>query len=525
MATVATEPGVTSIATPSQASTSQIPNRPKTIPARGTRKGGGDEAEDTEEEEDEDEEYGGMGMEQLVLRVDAFLTGSGDPERNKERIRQLAENAVAHGPPTLETAQATAVQWGDGFTFTPARIQADEDFVRNQPGTNRLQGAAVERWHELNDSPGGRLNVERVETFLSKDNTEFNRMMALAQPGGGVPIMVPEGFVPNGTNGGPLPRLSQATQTAGGALRKMVHKGFHLPLLCLIMTVVVARALVPNMHISPSMWAIKDKADEGRNCNNCSNGGTAEGNQPLNSDWLREEARRLWGPIRNPTLEMVIDMINTFTAKAIADGHGNRPIHLHKMDISSAYSKLTFCANDVHLMGCELPGDLIAFFTGGTFGWGGMPFAFDVVTRAVQWELNEGTQHRLHGMSLMYVDDVIGIAFADEVALDQAIITRLVEGLLGAGAISVKKTMVEVGGVLEVIGYRIDRGMRRAGISENNVHKAFQAVWAIEHGPTNSRRMLQRVASHASRYKRVCPLMAPFTRILHGACKSHLMRT
>jgi hypothetical protein len=33
--------------------------------------------------------------------------------------------------------------------------------------------------------------------------------------------------------------------------------------------------------------------------------------------------------------------------------------------------------------------------------------------------------------------------------------------------------------------------------------------------------MLQRVASHASRYKRVCPLMAPFTRILHGACKNH----
>jgi hypothetical protein len=99
VATVATEPGSTSTAMPSQASTSQIPNRPKTIPARGTKEGGEDEAEDTEEEEDEDEEYGGIGMEQLVLRVDAFLTGSGDPERNKERIRQLAEDAVAHGPP------------------------------------------------------------------------------------------------------------------------------------------------------------------------------------------------------------------------------------------------------------------------------------------------------------------------------------------------------------------------------------------------------------------------------------------
>jgi hypothetical protein len=142
-----------------------------------------------------------------------------------------------------------------------------------------------------------------------------------------------------------------------------------------------------------------------------------------------------------------------------------------------------------------------------------MPFCFQVVTRAVLWELNKGTRHKLRGESLMYVDDIIAASLACDVEHDQAIVTALVDGLLGDGAMAQKKTVVETEGVLEAIGYRIDRINERVGISEGNTHKAFYAAWDVGDGTNVTVKMMEKVAAHAARYKRVCPFMAAFTSV------------
>ena len=422
--------------------------------------------------------------------------------------KSIQRGSVAH---TIKHAQ----RWGGVWSFSREVILRDEEFIRNHHG---IPGAARRRCEELADN---RLSEERVRKHVDPTNPNWEAVMALAAPHGGVPVMVPDNFVPNGKEGSKLPTLSQSTRSVGGALRRMVSEGFHEAGLCFVVRTEQAAALAGQFHCSPALWAPKDGKEQGRNCNNCSNGGSEPTNQPLNSEELKTRARALWQAIQHPTVEDWVRMIAKFAADAVASGRGNERIRLWKMDIAGAYTLLTYRAEDVHLMACALPGDFIAFFLGGTFGWGAMPFAFQVITRAVQWELNEGSKYRIKGQCLMYVDDICGVSFHDEVESDLATVKRLVEGLLGEGAIADKKTAVDINGQLEVIGYKLDYLNQRVGISEKNVLKAFYAAYTVRDGIGVTLPQMQRVASHASRYKRVCPLMAPFCNALHSACKAH----
>ena len=61
-------------------------------------------------------------------------------------------------------------------------------------------------------------------------------------------------------------------------------------------------------------------------------------------------------------------------------------------------------------MAAEMDEDRIIFFLCGVFGWTGMPAAFQVVTRAIQYELDK----KLKGLLCMYVvDDVAGVTTLD----------------------------------------------------------------------------------------------------------------
>jgi hypothetical protein len=491
-----------------------------------------DEAEDWDEE-DEDRATGMRATVDDQLGTFVAMVGSLLPRHGhfyerrgptfgadrQRRVIALARAAIITGSNVYGVlhAKEAAKEW----TFDPAQISEDEAFLRKH---GYLSKAAQARWDALQLGDKGRLSVARVKAMLSPDNPEYHRMMELAASGGGVPVPVPPDFIPNGSNGGKLPTMSQATRLAAGALRKMVWKGFRDTLLCFVVGTVFARAFVLNGHFSPPVWAPKAGDVDGRNCNHCSNGGKEPGNQPLNSEWLTDWARAHYGAIQHPTIEDIVAMLVRFKERMAAEGKGEEPILLWKMDIKGAYTLLTYRAEDVHLMGMELPGEVTAFFMGGTFGWGAMPFCFQVVTRAVLWELNKGTRHKLRGEALMYVDDIIAASLACDVAHDQSTVTALVDGLLGDGAMSQKKTVVETDGVLDAIGYRIDRINELVGISENNTHKAFYAAWDVGDGTNVTVTMMEKVAAHAARYKRVCPFMAAFTSALFGSIRGRTNR-
>ena len=57
------------------------------------------------------------------------------------------------------------------------------------------------------------------------------------------------------------------------------------------------------------------------------------------------------------------------------------------MDVAGAFTLLDFRPEDVRLMAAEMSGELIVFFACGIFGWMGMPGSFQVVNRALMYEL------------------------------------------------------------------------------------------------------------------------------------------
>ena len=99
-----------------------------------------------------------------------------------------------------------------------------------------------------------------------------------------------------------------------------------------------------------------------------------------------------------------------------------------------------------------LTGDLVYLLIAGIFGWAGTPAAFQVVTRAISWEL----RHALKSSTLMYVDDIIGVCFVGDVDQEPALTRGICTSLLGSGAVADDKT--ETGIRLDIIGYTEDHG-------------------------------------------------------------------
>jgi hypothetical protein len=96
-----------------------------------------------------------------------------------------------------------------------------------------------------------------------------------------------------------------------------------------------------------------------------------------------------------------------------------------KMDLRGADTLINFRTEDVRLMSSEMIGDIIISFIYGIFGWTGTPAAFQVVTRALLWELTQV----LVGLALMYVDDIRGVCLRNDVESEMDK-TRVVHGLV-----------------------------------------------------------------------------------------------
>jgi hypothetical protein len=95
-------------------------------------------------------------------------------------------------------------------------------------------------------------------------------------------------------------------------------------------------------------------------------------------------------------------------------------------------------------------GDRVYLQIAGIFGWSGTPAAFQVVTRAVLWEM----KHALKSSVLMYVDDILGVGFVKDIQRNLAVARRMCVYLLGSTAVADDKT--EHGVCLDVIGYTIN---------------------------------------------------------------------
>jgi hypothetical protein len=217
-----------------------------------------------------------------------------------------------------------------------------------------------------------------------------------------------------------------------------------------------------------------------------------------------------WSEIKHPTLTALMLMIFTVVEK-----HGWEKVVIWKMDLQGALNLLWFNPNSACYLAFPLTNNNSAIHLAGMFGWVGMPYVFQVVTRAVL----ALCAMLIFGMCLMYVDDIMGASPEDKVAHDMTAAHNGVTGLLGRDAIAVKKN--EAGRDIDLIGWRIDMNLRSVTISERNLLKTLHAFFDFDLKEKIELKKVERMASLASRCSQLSRAMRPYTVALYMATSDY----
>ena len=106
-------------------------------------------------------------------------------------------------------------------------------------------------------------------------------------------------------------------------------------------------------------------------------------------------------------------------------------IDLWKTDLKGAYTLMSFKSSNCMKFAVELVKDITIIFLCGLFGWSSTPAAFQVITRAIIFELGL----ILLGMALMYVDDIVGVSERSELQHDLDAARGVCTNLLGDHAV------------------------------------------------------------------------------------------
>jgi hypothetical protein len=227
-----------------------------------------------------------------------------------------------------------------------------------------------------------RMNAERVER-LRPDNPELPLLRDLVV---GMKVHLPEVFTPNG-------KMSRSPrrpiyETVATAVNKMLG-GIREQKLAFLLSLDMVQEHIPNLHLCKAHWTHKKVR---RPLGDLSN---IDGIK-INDDDTAAAAIEYYGRIRHPTNEDIAVMIYYFWIDAKAKNPDLRweDMRIWKMDLKGAYMLLSFRPENVGLFAMILTGDLVYLQIAGIFGWSETPAAFQVVTRAISWELKYALRSR-----------------------------------------------------------------------------------------------------------------------------------
>ena len=399
----------------------------------------------------------------------------------------------------------SALEWAHGYAFPAQYLESDASCLR----AAQLDFVAMVRRRLKILSPN-RLNRQRVSR-LRPDNPEIPLLYELVI---GMHVPLPEGFTPNGQHA-PSPLRATYVNVAP-AVNKMLGDVVQQRL-AFLLPYEDAKRYVPNLHLCKAHWTRKKGKPSGRPLGDL----TYVDGTPVNTPAMSEAAAAHYGAILHPTIEDIANMICQFWLRTLAkDPTADWTLlRIWKMDLKGAYTLLSFRPEDVGLFAMMLTGDIVYLQIAGIFGWAGTPAAFQVVTRAIQWEL----RHRLQSSTIMYVDDIIGVCMLCDLEGDLVLTRDTCTDLLGPTSVADDKT--ETGRRLDVIGYVIDLDIQRVLIARKNYLNALHGFASVDLNGVMNLRTAQKLASWGSRYGKICRVMRPFcgalNRMIAGRLDPH----
>ena len=418
-------------------------------------------------------------------------------------VRRVLE--AAHRASSTIFGTTAAQSWGDNYQFPDLLLTRDTEALQavgfSLPALARQRRA---------DSLSVSFSRDRVLQSFGMDGskvaalsaTDFQRLLCMADFG--VSLPVPTRFSPIAD---PAPLRAKYIQVKS-AVHKTLAKQIELGS-ALLLPLQLART-IPHIHLQNSQhWTTKKDKPAGRIIADLSNTRDPLTICPLNGFTQLERANltercvEQFGPIKLPTIQELMLMVLD-----LADCHGWANISLWKMDLKGAFNLLWFDPEQVALLAFPLTDALVVIHLVGIFGWLGMPFAFNVLSRALLVLILSV----ITGRADMYVDDVMGCSATVQLDSDMSAARSAIVGLAGDDSIAPDK--VEQGRCLEFIGWVICLDSQTVSASPRLLLKTTQALFCFHVDDRVSQLHLQRLASLTSRLSLLCSYMRPFTRHL-----------
>lgn len=400
--------------------------------------------------------------------------------------------------------------WGlDVIARVARHEQLITDHYYNLPAATRtfLQPSAVNR-----------LSPDRVDK-LSAQNPERHLLYDLVK---GMPITTVEGFVTNGSQ--TWPPLRKNYLKVCDVVNRLVFESYVSQDKALIVTKAFALThLASQLHLSPMDWKPKQANKKGRPTMDCSDGGP--GNFPLNDPYVKSWTSGTWGKIQLTMIAELATMVWEFAQEHRLEVWDSMDAII--IDIKAAFNLIQYHPDSAGLMASETSDGYILIFLFGTFGWTGTPGAFNVVSRAIIFEV----RLRLNTLarSAIYVDDITTITSRKHVNECIRIITEVITSLLGPDTVAEDKTMVTSATIREAvaIGYVLDLQRQRVGVARKNILKSLYGFFTTDIDALLPVAHIERLASWGSRYAAITEILRPFTQALYNTIcyKKKYMKT
>ena len=358
----------------------------------------------------------------------------------------------------LVFGEEEAIKWSQGFTFPSEYLsQSLAEFESVGSDFDKL----VRK--KFKDISHRRMSAQSVLKALSKDNPEIKKLLRLAKFG--LPLLQDPACVFNAPHS--IPPISKVYKRVAPAVNRMIYEDFIQKGLAFILPGDVCRDRLKSYHLNRLSWTSKVGKEKGRPLVDCS-----AGVNHINSDYTKRKSDEVWGEIRHPTIEELVVMIVEYFSSL--NGVAWEDLVLWKADLCGAYTLLSFQPDVVRYVGGELNNGDCVFFLSGIFGWTGTPAGFQVVTRAIQFELNKC----LRGRARVYVDDTMGVCLRSEVDSEIEMLTKLCETLFNSDCIEKSKTLI--GRKLDFIGYSVDLDEKLVSVAEKNYLRCIYAYCSVD---------------------------------------------
>jgi len=490
--------------------------------------------EDDEDEDEEDYDW----IRELALEPNLEESGCDKPDAVPHSLTrdQLVEDAIA-------LASGLFPDWNEGDRFAmvqfmnEAFISGDQQYGESEAiETARMPDGslftipekAIERDRRRFEECGKdmpemvrrlrepnvakRLNWSRITDVISSNNPERDHLQMLATMK--MKLHLPKGFVCTGFKD--APPMTATYKRLQAPVSKMFYEDFWEKDLAIVLRRKHAEGL-SGLSVAVAGWTTKEAKKKGRPLTNLSAKSKIQPHA-INNQHSKDMCKETCGKTKLPTIVTLIRMIVVYFNEHKNDSYVEArwiDFVLWKLDFKGAFLLLDFCPEDVEKVAIQLTEDLVMFFICGVFGWTGTPTAFDIISRALEWELNQF--HMLKGVMAMYVDDMMAGSFKWHVEEDMALTKRVSTGLMGPKSLADEKE--EVGPEQDWIGYHLSIGHQVVSIKRSNIKRAVYGFMAVKFENPVTIRLMQKLASWGMRYANICVYLLPLVKTLYHEYK------